>query len=453
MPTCHGCSAQVKYPADGSILSIWSADSIKTGLNGLYNLTSSHISSLHLLLVIARLTPEDGPMNVHGIFYPSRSCTTRNTRISASASDMTVSENYPTHNEFRSDTFTVPTATMLQAVAVCSVGDSVYKEDEDTLALEAKVAHMAGKEAALFCCSGTMSNQIGLRAHLHQPPHRILCDYRGHVYAHEAGGLATLSQAMVTPVIPANGLYLTLDDILENYIPDDGDIHMAPTKVISLENTLHGIIMPLDNIREISEWCRANGVKLHLDGARLWNASVATGISIGEYCQYFDSVSLCLSKGLGAPVGSILVGERAFIEKANHFKKQNGGGIRQAGILTRMASIAIDENFAKLRIGHQFARDVAQFCETNGIALESPADTNFVFLDPKKFRIDPDVLASLSEKYGLKVMGYRLAFHFQNSREAVDRLKEMLKEAYEYAQRHPYVAKGAVRIYRADKSK
>ncbi|KAH3670703.1 hypothetical protein OGAPHI_001218 [Ogataea philodendri] len=362
---------------------------------------------------------------------------------------MTISDNFPTSNEFRSDTFTVPTQSMLQAIAYCTVGDSVYKEDQDTLDLEAKVAQLAGKEAGLFCCSGTMSNQIGLRAHLHQPPHRILCDYRGHVYAHEAGGLATLSQAMVTPVIPSNGNYLTLDDILDNYIPDDGDIHMAPTKVISLENTLHGTIMPLDTIKEISGWCRANGVRLHLDGARLWNASVETGISIAEYCQYFDSVSLCLSKGLGAPVGSILVGERKFIEKANHFKKQNGGGIRQAGMLTKMASIAIDENLEKLLVGHKFAKQVAQFCEQNGIALESPCQTNFVFLDPKKVKIDPAVLAELAVKYKVKVMGYRFAFHFQNSPDAVERLQLLLKEAYQHSLAHPYISKGAVRIYRS----
>ncbi|GMF01022.1 unnamed protein product [[Candida] boidinii] len=194
---------------------------------------------------------------------------------------------FSTHNEFRSDTFTVPTQSMIASVAFATFGDSVYKEDQDTLDLESKVARLTGKESALFCSSGTMSNQIGLRAHLFQPPHRILCDYRGHVYAHEAGGLATLCQAMVTPVIPSNGLYLTLEDIIDNYIPDDGDIHMAPTKVVSLENTIHGIITPLEEIERISYWCKENNVKLHLDGARLWNASAETGISMFEYCKSF----------------------------------------------------------------------------------------------------------------------------------------------------------------------
>lgn len=363
--------------------------------------------------------------------------------------NQTMTTQFSTHNEFRSDTFTVPTEDMLKAALSASLGDSVYKEDQDCLDLEEKVAKLTGKEAALFCCSGTMSNQIGLRSHLFQPPHRILCDYRGHVYAHEAGGLATLSQAMVTPVKPSNGVYLTLDDIIDNFIEDDGDIHMAPTKVISLENTLHGIIMPYDEIVRISQWCKINGIKLHLDGARLWNASVETGISMYDYCKLFDSVSLCLSKSLGAPFGSILVGERKFIEKANHFKKQNGGGIRQAGMLAKMATIAIDENLHKIKISHQYAKDFAQWCTEKGIKLECPADTNFVFLDPKAVKINPHVYREASKKYNVKTMGNRIAFHFQNSTESIENLKLALGEAFEDSLVNPYETRGAVRIYRS----
>ncbi|GMF04952.1 unnamed protein product [Ambrosiozyma monospora] len=254
---------------------------------------------------------------------------------------------------------------------------------------------------------------------------------------------------MVTPVIPSNGTYLTLEDIIDNYIPDDGDIHMAPTKVVSLENTIHGIIMPIDEIERISYWCRENDVKLHLDGARLWNASAETGVSIADYCKYFDSVSLCLSKTLGAPIGSILVGEKRLIEKANHFKKQNGGGIRQAGMLARMASIAVDENFSKLHQAHLYALDVAKFCEANGMTLECPCDTNFVFLDPKKVKINPSVLAACAKKNDVKVMGNRFAFHFQNSLVAIENLKKTLLEAYQDSLANPYVSRGAVRLYRS----
>lgn len=349
-------------------------------------------------------------------------------------------ETFSTHNEFRSDTFTVPTRAMVAASVAATYGDSVYKEDETTLALEHKMCELTGKEAALFCVSGTMSNQIGLRASLFQPPYSILCDHRAHVFLHEAGGLATLSQAMVHPVVPANGDYLTYEDVVANYTADDGDIHAAPTKVISLENTLHGIITPIDEIRRISEFARENNIVMHLDGARLWNALAQTGVSIKEYCSHFDSVSLCLSKSLGAPVGSMLVGERRFVEKANHFKKQCGGGIRQAGIITLMASVAIDQNFGKLQRAHAFAKDVGDFCADHGIKLESPVDTNFVFVDLKANHMDDSRLIDIARtKYDIRLMGGRLAFHFQLSQTSVDNLKQALLECYLYNQQHPFV--------------
>ena len=288
----------------------------------------------------------------------------------------------PAHNEFRSDTFTTPTLSMVASLTKATLGDSVYNEDNSTIQLEKKVADMTGKEAGLFCVSGTLSNQICLRVNLKQPPYSILCDYRAHVYVHEAGGMATLCQAMAQPIKPKNGIYLTLeDDILPNFIPDDGEIHGAPTKLISLENTLHGMLFPIEEIAKISKFCKNNDVKLHLDGARLWNASIATGISLKEYCSYFDSVSLCLSKSLGAPIGTVLVADKNFVKKANHFKKQSGGGIRQSGLLATMAMTAIDENFGKIQRSHDMAKELGKLCEEYGIVLEHPVDTYFVFID------------------------------------------------------------------------
>nr|O13427.1 RecName: Full=Low-specificity L-threonine aldolase [Candida albicans]AAB64198.1 Gly1 [Candida albicans] len=350
-------------------------------------------------------------------------------------------ETFTTFNEFRSDTFTVPTRAMVEdGFMNATFGDSVYQEDETTLRLESKMCEITGKPAALFCVSGTMSNQIGLRANLVQPPYSILCDYRAHVFLHEAGGLATLSQAMVHPVRPSNGNYLTFEDVLGNVTyDDDGDIHAAPTKVISLENTLHGIIIPIEEIRKISEFCRENDIRLHLDGARLWNASVATGISIKEYCSYFDSVSLCLSKSLGAPIGSVLVGDEKFIRKANHFKKQSGGGIRQAGIMSAMAIHAIDYNLSKLELSHNYAKQIGDFCQEHGIKLESPVDTSLVFLDLKANKMDPNRLVELGRtKYNVKLMGQRIACHFQLSQESVDNVKKCILECLEYHQKHPH---------------
>lgn len=359
---------------------------------------------------------------------------------------MTV-EQYPTHNEFRSDTFTVPTASMKDAVVrglvsgSLQVGDSVYKEDVETLRLERTMCDLTGKEAALFCVSGTMSNQIGLRANLVQPPYSVLCDYRAHVFLHEAGGLATLSQAMVHPVVPANGRYLTVEDIEENFTPDDGDIHAAPTRVISLENTLHGIVMPVEEIARIGAFARAHNLRVHLDGARLFNAAVASGTAVRDFCAHFDLVSICLSKLLGAPIGSVLVGLQALINKANHFKKQAGGGIRQNGLNALMASVALEENMAQIAVGHRWARSVGEFCAHHDIALEAPVDTNFVFVDLKANQMDDALLAALGEKHGVKVMGGRLAFHFQLSAQAVDGLKAALLECKQAAQRNPYTAR------------
>ncbi|KAM9920716.1 hypothetical protein OXX59_007009 [Metschnikowia pulcherrima] len=371
---------------------------------------------------------------------------------------MTVPTNeYPTHNEFRSDTFTVPTASMNKAVVdgltqgTLLVGDSVYKEDPLTLQLEEKMCTMTGKPAALFCASGTLSNQVALRAHLFQPPHSVLCDHRAHVFLHEAGGLASLSQAMVHPVIPRNGNYLTVEDIEDNYTPCDGDIHGAPTKVISLENTLHGILTPIDELRRISAFAKENDIRLHLDGARLFNASVETGVSLHEYCSLFDSVSLCLSKSVGAPMGSVLVGHQRFIDTANHFKKQCGGGIRQAGIMALMAQIAIDENVAKISRSHDYVKEVAEFCARHDIFLESPPDTNFIFLDMKKNKMDDKKLVEFGDKYNVKLMGKRIAFHFQNSREAVNNLKKALLDSKQHALTYPYTGRSSSKkMYNVD---
>lgn len=359
-----------------------------------------------------------------------------------------MSDNLPeNHNEFRSDTFTTPSESMIRSITTASVGDSVYNEDSDTVHLEKKISDLVGFEAGLYCVSGTLSNQIALRSHLKQPPHSIICDNRAHVYVHEAGGLATLSQAMVTPIIPSNGLYLTLEDIIQRYIPDDGDIHAAPTKVISLENTIHGVVHPIEEIIKISKWCRQNNVLIHLDGARIWDAHLATGISLKEYGKYFDSISICLSKGLGAPIGSVLVGSKIFIQKANHFKKQNGGGIRQCGMLCRMASIAVDENLHKMKNAHSMAKEVAEYAESIGLILELPCDTNFVFLCPVKNSINPEMIPLIGEKYNIKISSFRLSFSFQNSRVAVENLKLALRELKEYATKNPYHSVKAIGIY------
>lgn len=172
-----------------------------------------------------------------------------------------------------------------------------------------------------------MTNQLGLRVHLNQPPHSVVCDARSHVHLWEAGGIAFHSRASVSPVICSNGVHVTATEIEGNLI--DEDLHTAPTRVVSLENTLSGMVMPLKDIQEVASLARDRGLAMHLDGARLWNAHIASGVPLHEYGKCFDSMSLCLSKGVGAPIGSILVGNRQFIHRARHFRKLFGGGWRQ----------------------------------------------------------------------------------------------------------------------------
>lgn len=338
---------------------------------------------------------------------------------------------YTARNEFRSDTFTTPSKAMLLAALDSSVGDAVYDEDDDTNALQARIAELTNKERGLYCVSGTLANQIGVRTHLKEPPVSILCDYRAHIYVHEAAGLAMLSQAMVSPVRPKNGLYMTVEDLEEYYIPDDGDIHMAPTRLVAVENTLHGIVYPVEELRRIRAWCDERGLPLHCDGARLWNASVESGVSFKEYGELFDSISICLSKSIGAPVGSVLVGTEKFINKANHYRKQCGGGIRQSGPMASMAMVAIDENLPKLKESHRKAKDLADHLIAHGIQLNEPTQTNFVFIDVKKSPIDSDVFASLAKKYDVKLWAGRIAFHYQVDDEALEAVKKAVVEAYE----------------------
>lgn len=332
--------------------------------------------------------------------------------------------------DFRSDTMTTPLPEMIDSIKTASWGDSVYDEDAATAELEAKVARLTGKPAGLFCVSGTLSNQIGIRTNLHQPPHSVLCDYRAHVYSCEAGGLATLSQAMVTPVIPSNGVYITLEDIKKRAVLLD-DVHLAPTRLISLENTLSGSIMPLEEVKRISEWAHDNHIRMHLDGARLWNAAAETNTNLADWCKYFDSVSLCLSKGLCAPIGSILVGEREFIYKAKWFRKQQGGGIRQAGWLATAAQIAIDKVWPTMPETHRRARKLAAELEKIGIPPALPVQTSFIIMDAEKAGLNLELFRDEAEQRGLKVWGVRIALHYWTSEKAIQLLVEALTSALE----------------------
>lgn len=320
------------------------------------------------------------------------------------------------------DTMTKPTLSMLDAICQTTLLDDVFNEDPVTNSLQEYVAERTGHEGALLVMSGTMGNQVAIRTHLVQPPYSVLCDHRSHIICYEAGGVSAWTGATVQPVIPKNGIYLTLDDVQRHAVLDD-DQHYCPTTLISLENTLDGMVMPLDEARRITEWAHANNVKVHLDGARLWEAVAAGAGSLAEYTSLFDSVSLCFSKGLGAPIGSIITGSKEFIKKARWFRKSIGGGTRQAGVISAAARVAVEETFGpdphgqegKLRDTHAKARRVADLWTARGGKLQHPVHTNMVWLDLDASGVGPNDLAEIGKEKDMKLSGGRVVVHYRES--------------------------------------
>ena len=284
--------------------------------------------------------------------------------------------------DLRSDTATKPTSGMRAAMANAVVGDDVFGEDPTVNALQDRVAELLGKEAALFVPSGTMSNQIAVKAHT-QPGDELLCETTCHIYTWEAGGPAALSGVTCRTI---DGDYGLLDVLqLEGKIRPGND-HYVRTRLVCLENTHNrggGRVYPIEKIEAISEWAVANGLIRHLDGARLWNAVIASGIPAKTWAGHFDTVSVCFSKGLGTPIGSMLAGPKDFIAKARRVRKLFGGGMRQAGVIAAAAVYALDHQFERLRDDHANAQILAEaVVSTPGLKLEYPkVETNLVWFE------------------------------------------------------------------------
>ena len=305
--------------------------------------------------------------------------------------------------DLRSDTITVPTPAMRQAMASAEVGDDVFGDDPTVLKLEARVAELLGKEAALFTVSGTMANQLALRSHT-ESGDEILVDANAHIYYYETGGPAALAGVMCRCLPGVRGIF-TAADVEAALRP--ADQHFPPTKLVCIENTHNrggGSIWPLETIREVAEVSRRHGLRMHLDGARLWNASIATGIAERDYAEHFDSVSVCFSKGLGAPIGSALCGSREFIQRARRFRKMFGGGMRQAGIIAAGALHALEHHRARLAEDHANARTLAEgLSRLPGIELDpATVQTNLVFMRVRK--LPAAALAAALEKAGVRVL-------------------------------------------------
>ena len=281
--------------------------------------------------------------------------------------------------DLRSDTVTKPTAAMREAMARAEVGDDVFGDDPTVKALESQTAELLGKEAALFVPSGTMANQLAIRSHT-EPGDEILVEANAHIYYYEGGGPAALSGVMCRCINGQRGIF-TGADVEAALRP--ADQHFPCTRLVCLENTHNrggGKIWSIGQVQEVAAAARKHGLQLHLDGARLWNASVAAGIPERDYAAYFDTVSVCFSKGLGAPVGSALAGPKAFIERARRFRKMFGGGMRQAGIIAAGALFALANHRARLAEDHANAKALASgLAAVNGLeAAPAEVETNMV---------------------------------------------------------------------------
>ncbi|GHB35863.1 threonine aldolase family protein [Mongoliitalea lutea] len=280
--------------------------------------------------------------------------------------------------DLRSDTLTKPTRGMLEAMWAAEVGDDVFGEDPTVNALEAKLASLFGMEAGLFCPSGTMTNQIAIK--LNTGPHQeVICHKYSHIYLYEAGGIMTNAHASVKLLDGPYGK-ITASDIAAAISPDD--VHACETSLVSLENTMNkggGSIYTLDEVRPISSLCREKGIALHLDGARLFNALVVTGEKPLDWGAQFDTISICLSKGLGCPIGSVLLGSKQAIKRARKIRKSFGGGMRQAGYLAAAAIYALDHHVDRLSEDHTRAKAIGQFFEKHPLVSEVfPVMTNIV---------------------------------------------------------------------------
>lgn len=261
--------------------------------------------------------------------------------------------------DLRSDTVTKPSAGMRKAMFEAEVGDDVYSEDPTVTKLQSYVAELLGKEAALYVPSGTMANQICLNV-LTNPGDEVICDRNAHIFQYESGSPAALSGLQLNLVESERGIFT--QEQIEPLIRPTSAYYMARTRVIEIENTHNragGTIIPLDNIKSISDLAKRYNLYMHLDGARIWNASVVTNISPAEYSNHFDSVSVCLSKGLGAPIGSVLAGTKDFVKEAFRIRKAWGGGMRQVGVIAAAGLYAIQNNISRLNEDHEKAKILA----------------------------------------------------------------------------------------------
>ena len=333
--------------------------------------------------------------------------------------------------DFRSDTVTLPTVEMREFMMNAEVGDDVFNEDPSIHEIQNYAAQLFGMEDALFCSSGTQTNQIAINVHV-RPGGEIICHEESHIYKYEGGGIAKNSGASVRLLQGSRGR-LTSEAISKWFNPDD--VHYPITELVSLEDTANrggGAIYDFEEIKKIKQLCIAQNVPLHIDGARLMNSLVETGISPKEYAQQFDSISLCLSKGLGAPVGSLLLGTKEFIKKSRRVRKVFGGGMRQAGFLAAGGLYALKNNVERLKEDHKRAKELeACLVQLTWIKEVIPVQTNIVVAVLNRAE-DRDLYINKLKERDILVMAFgegmiRLVTHLNNSDSDIEKTCSILK--------------------------
>ncbi len=335
--------------------------------------------------------------------------------------------------DLRSDTVTKPTASMLQAMMQAPVGDDVFGEDPTVNQLEEKCAKLLGMDGAMFCPSGTMTNQIGIKV-LTQPYEEVICYKGSHIYKYEGGGLAGNSNVSVRLLTGDRGR-LSVDEISGN-INNAKDAHQSVTSVVALENTVvreGGSYYTLNQVKPISDFARSKNLRMHLDGARLFNALVETHDNAVEYGNYFDTISICLSKGLGSPVGSILAFKKEFETKARRMRKAFGGGMRQAGFLAAAAIYALDNHVSRLKEDHAKAKTLgATLQNLSWVKSVMPVDTNIVIFEVGDGFSPEKVLTKFNEQ-NIKALSFsqteiRLVTHLDFTDEMLEKTIGIFKK-------------------------
>jgi threonine aldolase len=331
-----------------------------------------------------------------------------------------------------SDTVTTPTKGMLAAMMSAKVGDDVFKEDATVNALEEKTAALFGMEAALFFPSGTMANQTAIKVHT-QPGEQLICDHYAHIFNYEGGGVSFNSGVSCKLLAGHRGM-ITAKQVKAAINPPDF-YHSPLTTLVCLENTTNkggGAIWDINEMKAIKEVCTSNGLKFHLDGARIWNALAVTGEDPKLYGNLFDSISVCLSKGLGCPVGSVLLGSKDFIAKALRVRKVFGGGMRQAGFLAAAGIYALDHHRERLKEDHKKAKEIeAILSKKDFISSVSPVDTNIIIFEIKESVLDAQAFMDKMNENNIRLISMgsgklRLVTHLNYTDEMHSRLLSIL---------------------------